>query len=135
MDILILLRKMKNISSYYSTALIWLLLPVFLVYNFALASTAPVWYGNSDNSKIDKTILAVDSGYSKCAHENLPFEIPNDDEENSLNEIEETLKIAASEPSIYYYSILAFVLKDSPSSNIDTDILSIHHDIQSPPPK
>ena len=126
---------MKNIPSYYRTALIWLLLPVFLVNNFALASTAYVWSVNSGISKIEKSILSVDCNDSKCTNENLPFEMPADDEEISLNDIEETLKIDVFTKSIFYYYILPLVLKDLPSSNIYVALLSIHNDIQSPPPK
>ena len=126
---------MKNTSSIYRTALIWLLLPIVFVNSISFASTSQSWSEYGDNSMFEKSILSTDFSPSDSSNGNMPFEIPADNEDNSINDVEDTVKIDVLKGSTSYNSTLTLTLKDIPLSCLCFEQLSLHQEITIPPPK
>ncbi|MFC6876762.1 hypothetical protein ACFQZF_09590 [Flavobacterium myungsuense] len=126
---------MENTSSIYRTVRIWLLLPIVFVSSILFANTSQSLSVHKDNLIFEKSILFSDYFATDSSNGNLPFEIPADNEDNSINDVEDTVKIDVLKGSISYNSTLSLTLKDIPLSYLCFEQLSLHQEITIPPPK
>jgi hypothetical protein len=126
---------MENTSSIYRAVQIWLLLPLVFVSSIVFANTSQSLSVHKDNLIFEKSILSTDYFATDSSNGNLPFEIPVDSEDNSINDVEDTVKIDVVKAPISYNSTLFTSFKDTPLSYLYFEQLSLHCEITIPPPK
>jgi hypothetical protein len=112
-----------------------LLLSVILFHNFATAKTISVSENTACQLISEQPFFENSFFNAHTSNQNLPIDAPAEHDENSINDIEDTVKIDVVKATNLYWVLFPKLMSGSLVSYRNVTPLALHYDIVSPPPR
>lgn len=131
----ILPKKMENTAIIVRSFFRLLLLSVILFHSVATAKPISVAANATCQLISEKPFFESSFFNAHTSNQNLPIDAPAEHDENSINDIEDTVKIDVVKATNLYWVLFPKLMSGSLVSYRYVTPLALHYDIVSPPPR